>query len=152
MKRKEIAEGNVHAIPLRDDRYAICIITRHARTGATVGYFYGPPVRTVPTLPEHFYPSQVVLVARFGDYPIVNNVWPFIGKLPQWQRDRWPSTRFFRGDHKAGYTVVYDDRDPSEVVAEYKASDEELSLPSNDFFGDLALQVRLSEIFRNLDM
>ncbi|MFC4135747.1 Imm26 family immunity protein [Hamadaea flava] len=145
-------EGSVFLVPLRNGQDAACVVTRHARAGATVGHFFPPSSSAqMVELAPGLVPSQAILVARFGDFPIVNDVWHFVGNLPGWQRDQWPSTKFFRGDHKAGYTVVYDDRDPSEVIAEYKAGAEDLALPKNDFYGDLALQTLLSEILRDLN-
>jgi hypothetical protein len=124
MKRREIREGMVFSVPLRSGRFALGVVTRHAKSAVTVGCFFGPPLDAVPAVVPDLRPEDSVLVARFGDIPLVDEEWTVIGSLPHWERSAWPSDHFVRGDMRGrGYLVRYDENDPSVVVVRDRLSE-----------------------------
>ncbi|MET8462432.1 Imm26 family immunity protein [Micromonospora zamorensis] len=147
MKRRDIEEGMVFAVPLRFGANALALVTRHGRSAVTVGYFFGPALVAVPEEPPSLQPGKAVLIARFGDIPLVNGEWPLVGRLPDWDRMMWPSSEFYRGDIRArGFVVLYDDEDPNKVAGERLSEPGDEDLPSDDLHGYLIVRNRLSSI------
>ncbi|HEX5595805.1 MAG TPA: Imm26 family immunity protein [Micromonosporaceae bacterium] len=146
--RGGIREGTVFAVPLKTGRYALGVVTRHGPSAVTVGYFFGPPLDTFPALPKRLEPAEAVLVARFGDLPLVSEAWEVLGTLPEWDRSAWPSASFLRHADSPGRSdvVVYDDNDPAVVVDERPATLDDMLLPSDDLRGYVSLREELSEI------
>ena len=146
MRRRDIREGMVFTVPLRDGRYALGVVCRHSRSAVTVGYFFGPATDRPPALPESLDPADAAMVARFGDIPLVEDQWEVLGTLPGWDRTAWPATTFVRGDmRERGYVVSYDDKDPNKVVAERRWTAADGDLPSDDLHGYVIVRNRLSE-------
>lgn len=141
-------EGLVVAVPLKPYGYARCVITRHSRAAVTVGYFFGPRLGALPERPDELVPEEVLLVARFGDIPIVQDEWPVLGGLPGWSRDVWPSSRFVRTDPDGRtFVVQYDDKDPNMPIDERPASSEEAEfLPSDSVDGYVIVQNQVSRL------
>ena len=148
MKRRSIREGMVFSVPLPSERFALGVVTRHSKSAVTVGYFFGPSREARPELHDELTPDQAILVARFGDIPLVSGEWEVLGILPGWDRSKWPSTAFLRGDIRGrGYVVHYDDHDPNEVIGELPSGPGEAdSLPSDDLCGYLIVRNRLSKL------
>ena len=139
-------------VPLRPDGHALGVVTRHARSAVTVGYFFGPAFTEPPDQPPVLRPDEAVLVARFGDIPLVGGEWPVLGLLPGWDRSRWPSTTFVRGDMRGrGYVVSYDDKDPNRVIGERSWTDADTGLPHDDLHGYVIVRNRLSVLLREPD-
>lgn len=96
--------------------------------------------------PRGMSPQDAVLVARFGDIPIVNDEWVPVGYLDGWERVEWPSTSFVRYDPRGrAYVVRYDESDPNRIFEEVAYDDPvELDLPSDGLFGYLIIKQKLS--------
>jgi hypothetical protein len=138
----------VFAVPLKPTGYAMCVVTRHGRSAVTVGHFFGPAVRELPSLPETLDPLDVALVARFGDIPIFEDVWPLLGVLPAWDRDMWPSTRFRRVDPGGwAYLEEYDDRNPNKLISSRSVPPSEVAdLPDDALMGYMIVRSKLSSL------
>jgi hypothetical protein len=147
LKRSDIKEGLVFFVPLRPAGYALGVVARHGRSAVTIGYFFGPATADVPKLPGELSPSDAVMVARFGDIPLVEGEWGALGILPSWQRDAWPAREFVRFDPSgAAYVVEYDGKNPNKVIGERVAVQLELSsLPEDALHGYVIVRNRLSQ-------
>ena len=149
MKRRSIREGMLFAVPLKSGGYGLCLVARHSRSGVTVGYFYGPRTVEQPDIPESLDPQEAVLVQRFGDIPIVDDIWPCLGVAPFWDRDKWAGATFFRGDrHRGtGFLVYYDDSDPNEAIREVPVRDSgPVNLPADGLAGYIIVRNKFEEM------
>jgi hypothetical protein len=149
--RKAIREGTVFAVPLKPVGFGLCVVTRHARSAVTVGCFFGPATCDPPLLPSALDPGETALVARFGDIPMVEEIWPLLGELASWDRSLWPSDRFSRVDPSGRVFVEdYDVKNPNKLVASRSvAADEAIGIPDGAAMGYLIVRSKLSALLRH---
>jgi hypothetical protein len=97
--KRPYAEGSVFLVPLQVRGFARGIVARAPKTAGKVllGYFFAPKVLSKgdATLND-IEPSKAILCVRFGDLGLINDTWPILGILPNWQRANWPVPDFVR--------------------------------------------------------
>jgi len=153
MKRKPYREGDWFAEPVCG-AYIIGRIARVGRRGRILlGYFFEPLRDALPGGEEPFKlsASDAFNIEMFGDLGLIEDGWPIIPNTGSWNRDEWPMPRFGRLDsfrRNRGYSVQYDENDPSRRITEDPTTAEcALRLPSDGLSGHIALQSILERYF-----
>ena len=146
-------EGDVFAVPLADDGYAIGVVARATGNGVVVGYFFNDRLTSLPQVHQldEMRPDDAGTVQRFGDLGLLNGRWPVLGRLSDWRRDDWPVPAFVREEPLTGrlLRVDYDDDDPSALAQEVEISkDEAANLPQDGLAGFDYMQRRLEQMCR----
>lgn len=116
-------EGTVFAVPLRNGGFALGVVSRTAPRGKILfAYLFGPALDSVPSISkvQGLQPQHALRVARMGDLSLVENTWPVIGEMADWNRSEWPVPELVRRDGLArkAWLVTYADDDASRVVSE----------------------------------
>ena len=116
-------EGTLFAVPLKCGGYGVGLITRMTRRGRVLlCYFFQPAVSTIPDVSElsDLRPEDAVKAIRIGDLNLYGKEWPIIGKLPSWERTKWPVPLFVRRSElsEKAWLVYYSDEDPGQVERE----------------------------------
>lgn len=108
-------EGDVFGVPLQCGVYARGVVAR-ASDGVEilVAYFFEPALLELSHCVDDISPEKVIKILRCGDLGIVDGSWPLIGKISNWNRDLWPSPKFFREDplRGKGFLIKYSDENP----------------------------------------
>lgn len=151
-------EGDAYGVPLPSGGFATVVFARVApKGGVTLGYFFGPRAPTVPDLGslKGLQAKGAALIHQFGDLGIVEGTWPRIGRMPGWDRRKWPMPPFKRRGVLDGrlWRVQYDDNNPNSIPRESPIGEAEAAgLPEDGLYGDLAaarvLDLRLEEVAR----
>jgi hypothetical protein len=149
--REKVTSGNWYAVPLQGDAiYAVGVVTHigHSHRDLLMGYFFGPVRSNIPMLADVVTsrPADAILIAKFG---FGNIHWPLLGRDPDWQSELWPIPAFGRVMDPPGIGVrmVYSNNDPYGIFVETRVSIEEaLSLPSDSFFGSIAVEIVLTKL------
>jgi len=122
MPRIRYREGDWFVVPLGSGGYAVGIAARCNPKAAILGYFFGPARSEIPTLADvaTLRAPEAVLVGRFSHLGLVRGEWPILGRLPGWDRERWPMPALVRYEELSGRTfhVIYDDDDPGKLLRE----------------------------------
>jgi len=144
------SEGSVFLVPLRNGGYACGVVARASSAGKVLlGYFFGPRlVSPNPVEVEDLDPTHAALKVRFGDLGLINGVWPIIGKIPHWDRTRWPMPLFVRKDpfkKRKPVQVRYSDTDPRRVETE-NPIDDDADMISDSMSGYGAVEIRLTKL------
>lgn len=147
------AEGDCFGVPLSSGRRAICVVTRIA-PGARVafGYFFWSAggaldERELASLRA----SDAVLAARFGDLGIIDGSWTPIGRIPAYDRRRWPMPDFRRRDGLGGkwLRVRYQGENPNSRPIETPISDKDAArLPKGSLYGAGAIELLLDSLLK----
>jgi len=151
MTRAKYEEGTWFAVPLRNGGYALGVVGRKGRRGATLGYFFGPRHHTIPTLAEveGLSPDRAVLVEIFGDLGLIQGRWPIIGRAPTWERRRWPMPVFGRVEDLTGRAlrVEYDEETLLDVIREVPVPRAEIEhLPKDGASGAGFIEATLTKL------
>lgn len=107
-KKQKYSEGDLFGVPLADGGFGVGLVVRKSKRGVLFGYFFGPRREDIPALDElhGLEPARSVLAGLFGDLDIRDSLWPVIGGMPGWSRERWPLPYFKgRGESDDGSTV-----------------------------------------------
>jgi hypothetical protein len=150
-------EGDAYGVPLPSGGFATVVVARVApKGGVTLGYFFGPRSPTVPDVGslEGLRREGATLILQFGDLGIVEGTWRRIGRIPDWDRRKWPMPPFKRRGELDGrsWRVQYDDN-PNSIPRESPIGDAEAAgLPQDGLYGaDAAarvLDLRIAEVAR----
>ena len=99
----------------------------------------------VPELTE----GSAVDRCRFGDLGLLNGSWPVIGKLPSWNRDKWPLPLFFRQEPFGGraFVVQYADDNPNQYIAEAQTDAPPAGAIEDMLAGYGVVEIGLRQIF-----
>jgi hypothetical protein len=151
---KKVDEGMLFGVPLPKGGFAIGLIARKSgrrRLGGLFGYFFGPRRHVLPTAAalSRLRPSDASLLCMFGYLGIRDGRWPYIGKLPNWDRGEWPMPSFTRTQLIEGtvFKTTYDENDPGHVVSEESfPPGTVLDLPDDSLFGDVAVAIKLDQL------
>ena len=144
-------EGDVFAVPLAEDGYAVGVVARMDGQGIVVGYFFGP-LRGAPPEANEFadlHAVDNVLVQRFGDVGLIRGKWPILGPLPNWRREEWPTPAFGRHEELTSryFRVEYPDDYPNGLPRESQiARDEFDHLPEDGLAGFGFVEARLTQL------
>jgi Immunity protein 26 len=147
-----LQEGDWFAVPLDSGGYALGLAARVDPRGIVLGYFVGPRRVDLPA-PEQltsFSADDAFEVCFFADTSLRNGRWPLLGRIPGWDRTRWPLPAFGRrsiiSDHS--WRVEFDEGDLSDSVREVPISVEECKgLPPDGLSGDRAMEISLTRWF-----
>ncbi len=140
------AEGGAYAIPLPSGGYATVVVARVAPAGGiALGYFFGPRAPNVPEVGslDGLRADVATRVAKFGDMGIVEGKWPRIGRVPGWDRRKWPTPKFKRRSPIDGrvWRVEYHDDDPNSTPREVPIDEvSAAALPDDALHGDVAIE------------
>jgi hypothetical protein len=129
-------------VPLRDGGYSVGVVARSDNRGRALGYFLGPRLQSVPTLPPEveLASSDAVRVSIFGDLELLRGKWKVVSRVAGWDPARWPVPAFCRNGHML---VRYDDS--LAVVSEEMAShDECASYPEDGLAGAGYVEITLT--------
>jgi Immunity protein 26 len=94
------SEGSVFLVPLRQGGYARGVVARAGAKGKDLlGYFFGPRIESIGAIAlDDLNPAGAGLRIRFGDLGLINGAWPILGRIPNWNRAKWPMPEFVRRD------------------------------------------------------
>jgi hypothetical protein len=145
--REPYGEGDVFAVPLREDAgWAVGVLSRY-KAPTCVGYFFGPRLDAPPVVPPPVQPELTVLIVRFGDLALLEGTWPVIGRVPNWSRKKYPIPAFRRLEYGTGraWLVRYADDDPNQAASVQPVPPAELrDLPEDTLAGAGAVEITLS--------
>lgn len=153
----KITEGSVFTVPLKDGRFVIGLVAR-VKPGrgkkCFLGYFFDKVFDVVPTIEVvgTCQPQETILVAICGDLGVHEGYWRVLGSQDAWERNAWQVPAFVRKDVVSGhYTkVVHADDDPSKIVSEIPANEDEAEhLPRDGVWGARAVEAYLSNILND---
>jgi len=149
------SEGSFFRLPLRDGCYARGVVARMPRKGIILmGYFFGPSLSThEPIESFDLHPANAVLRVRFGDLGLIRGEWTVHGKLPGWDRSKWPIPDFAIRDPsgiRRPILVHYSEDDPSRVEAEYLVDDAS-GLQTESLYGAGAVEITLRKLLAPKD-
>lgn len=138
-------EGDAYGVPLPSGGFATVVVARVApKGGVTLGYFFGPRAPGVPDIESltGLRAEMASRISKFGDLGIVEGKWPRIGRMPGWDRRKWPMPAFkLRGvlDGRS-WRVEYDADNPNSIPRESPIGEAEAAgLPDDGLFGDVAV-------------
>lgn len=147
------SEGDWFTVPLRQGGVALGLVSRADGHGGVIGYFFGPkrwhPVRLDDAI--GLSTRDALRVMQFGDLGLLGRMpetWPILGRLSDWDRDRWPLPDFCRRDISGkAYRVVYSDENLAGPQSEVEISDEECDkLPRDALSGAGAVERVLTHL------
>jgi Immunity protein 26 len=146
------SEGSVFRVPLRNDGAARGVIARAGRTGKVLlGYFFGPCLSSFAAAKtDDLDPDRAILRAMFGDLGLITGQWTVLGKVPNWDRAKWPMPDFVRRDplgRRKPILVRYSDADPQHIEAEYPIADDR-GLAADVLSGYGAIEIKLTKLLR----
>lgn len=129
-------EGELFAIPLKYGNYALALVLRRSKRRRQNALFcievFGPAITDIQSVPDM---SQMrrAFVTRVGTSPFYQQLWPLLGPLGEFSRERWQMPLFVHTDDliKPYYYIRQrDDDDPGLTVASWRVKGES-ELPSN---------------------
>lgn len=142
-------EGSAFLVPLRTGGYARGIVARCTAKGKVLlGCFFGPRLESPGDIMlDDFEPAHAILCVRFGDLGLLNGQWPIVGKLPDWDRSRWPMPDFVRRDDlsRKAWLVRYSDDDPSLIEEEHPTGFDS-KLERDSVYGYGAVEIVLTKL------
>jgi len=139
------AVGDVVAVPLRDAGFAFGVVARADGNGIALGYFYGQRIEALDTIstPLDLDPEKASRVCRFGDRGIIKGQWRVVGRVAEWNPQRWPVPTFCRNNSTL---VQYDDQTLA-VVGERKADGSECkNFPEDGLEGSGFVEIKLTRL------
>lgn len=139
--------GDVVAVPLRDEGFALGVIVRADGKGIALGYFFGRRFATLGEIsgPFDLAPNGAVRICRFGDRRIIRGLWRTVGRVADWDPAHWPVPIFCRNGE---ILVQYDDR-TLEVVSERKSSPHGCEdLPEDGLEGSGFVEIKLTRFIK----
>jgi hypothetical protein len=143
------SEGFAFFVPLRKGGYARGVVARSSDEGKVLlGYFFGPRLAsTNETALNDLDPADAILRVRFGDLGLLNGEWPVVGKVPRWDRSKWPMPDFVRRDDlsRKAWLVRYSDDDPNRIMGEYP-TDFDSKLGRDSLSGYGAVEIVLTKL------
>ncbi|HEY0455790.1 MAG TPA: Imm26 family immunity protein [Verrucomicrobiae bacterium] len=148
MKCGLYSEGDWLYLSLPNGGYVIGLIAR-SRPGSPIflGYFFGPRRITIPILEDccGLTAEKAIAVLRCSDLYIRQGKWKLLGRLSEWQRDKWPSPGFVRKEPISNkvFKVVYSDTDPSKMEREILLPCDDSNMPRNFLAGAAAAELYL---------
>lgn len=151
-RSKNVREGSLIAIPLRDNLWGVGLVARKASTGGVLlGYFFKRVYEGLPSSADisKVSTSEVILICLFGDLGIRNGAWKLICQLEDFDRFAWPMTRFARIDSVSGNVeyVTYSEEDlVTEITIERGEKHSELSLPRDGLYGYKAVEAVIRKL------
>lgn len=115
MKKIKVFEGHLFIVPLNDKEFCIGLVTRYYRR-RMLAYFFKPKWYKIPTLEEvePIKEENTILIAKAGAEPIIDGEWPIIGKLSNWDKEKWsvPTLYTLSVGTPNAYLVYTNDKDP----------------------------------------
>lgn len=151
MKRQKVPDlGTAFLVPLRDNGFALGVLTRADGEGRAFGYFFGPRLsRPTDVALERITPEDALLVGMFGDLEFLRGNWPLVGRLACWSPENWPLPALSRVDEHAGRAWITTYDDALDFISEAEIDPEGASrYPYDRFMGSGAVEVRLTELIK----
>jgi hypothetical protein len=93
-------------------------------------------------------PQKAILCARFGDLGLMKGKWKLHGRLPDWDRTRWPMPDFVIRDplgKRKPLRVHYSDSDPLRVERRLPVDDDR-GLEIDSVYGSGAVEIALDKL------
>jgi hypothetical protein len=144
-------EGTLFAVPLRCGGYALGLIARMTRKGRVLlCYFFAQKHSTIPDLAEipDLQERDAAKVMMIGDLSLYKREWPVIGKLPSWDRSKWPVPVFVRRSElsEKAWLVYYSDKDPNRIEKEVPTPYPSSEYPPDSMHGAGAAEIILTRL------
>ncbi|MDX6740734.1 immunity 26/phosphotriesterase HocA family protein [Actinocorallia sp. A-T 12471] len=139
------ATGDVVAVPLRDEGFALGVVARADGKGIALGYFFGQRVDTLDNVagPFDLEPGNASKICRFGDRGIIKGLWQVVGRVAEWDPEQWPVPTFCRNGE---VLVQYDDQ-TLKIVSELKSSPQGCKdLPEDGLEGSGFVEIKLTRL------
>jgi hypothetical protein len=143
-------EGDWFLIPLVENRSAIGLAARVARTGIIVMYCFQLTARNEPPSPTYIRTltrQDAALIAQVSDLGIVQGHWPLIYHPETWMRSQWPLPKFGKiiGGTALAYVVELSES-TLQVAREVPTTIADASrLPRLYLYGYQALEIELAQ-------
>ncbi|MCW5958625.1 MAG: immunity 26/phosphotriesterase HocA family protein [Pyrinomonadaceae bacterium] len=150
-KKLNYKEGSWFAVPLKPDGFAVGVVARMAPKGRIViAYFFGDRYLSIPDLSrmQDYSPRDAIRILKIGDLGLINGEWEIIGELPDWNREIWKTPVFGRQEEftNRNLLIIYNDDDPSELIAEEPVNYDVAHLEEDALCGYLGVETKLSKL------
>jgi hypothetical protein len=141
--------GSCFAVPLRTGGFAVGLVARNNGKGIALGYFFGPRLSKVEEANlDELVPRDAIYVGKFGDLGLLNNEWPILGAVPQWNPRQWPLPPLVRVDEAANraWISVYDEHSFSCLREQEVDPNTVSAFVADGTMGYGAVEVRLTKL------
>lgn len=83
--------GDVFLVPLDGGGFVRGVVVRFDGGGEVFGRFYPPVIigRNDARVDDLNASSQAILIGAFGDLGLIEEQWPVVGKIEQWEPSEW---------------------------------------------------------------
>ncbi|GLW35248.1 immunity 26/phosphotriesterase HocA family protein [Actinoplanes regularis] len=137
--------GDIVAVPLRDEGFALGVIARADGKGIALGYFFGQRIDALDkvTGPQALNPDNAAKVCRFGDRGIIKGLWAIVGRVTDWDPEKWPVPAFCRNGE---ILVQYDDRTLESVGTQRLPQSGCQDLPEDGLEGSGFVEIKLTKL------
>lgn len=137
-------------VPLENGGFAPGLVARHApRSGAILGYFFGPRLSSIDNFSfDCIIHENSVYCKIFGDIGLIENRWPIIGQLPEWNRNEWTMPIFIKRKYypnNRSVLVYYDENNPDNWIRD-EIIEGDRDLPEAGTAGYQFIEIKLSKI------
>lgn len=148
-------EGQWFLVPLNTSGYTLGIIVRGSyKTKGGLGYFFNHWLADMPDNLDvrSIDPSDVILIAWFGDLGIISGRWPLIKTVGTFNKNDWRVPSFGRidaVDPSHGWMIEYEQENPTFALPlrEIRRKATEVAdLPKESLYGALALEYKLTPL------
>ena len=154
-RRLKLSEGQVVRVPLEGEGYAWGVVARvPRRQGVILGHFFVDRDSSArdPSIKERevFNPDDADLVCICGGLYIREGRWPVVGRVANWDRERWP-VREFRRTSKLGLPdliVTYRDDDLFNEVSTRRATASDVHRWKDALSGPGLVEEELADLLR----
>lgn len=140
--------GTLFLVPLKDFGFVQGLVCRHNAKGTVFARFFPPRLRNNRTqmLPVA---ETSVFCGRVGDLGLRTGAWPIIGRLSDFDFEKWPLPKFVRLAGNVPHVVTYDDQ--LKIVSDCIAAREDLTGTECDdgLMGHGFVEIKLTRLFEN---
>lgn len=143
--RQVFKEGDLFKVPLASGGFALGVLARKSRrTMCMFGYFFGPRLFENPDL-ESIATLKYELAVEtlmFSGLGLQQGEWVVLGQIPNWDRTKWPLTKFVNESEGRGYAWIttYDETNLCKQIETVPCKEGSTSLPKDGSWGFVAVE------------
>lgn len=147
-RSSDLHEGAVFLIPLPTSGFGVGVLVRSNGKGQAFGAFFGPRIESADQVAiDDLRPDLAILTCRFGDYGLFNGRWPVVGKIKDWDSNRWPLPNFVRAHDQATLRYLSEYNDRLELISENVVNAMSVSkLPEDVQYGSGVVEMKMGKL------